>query len=165
MTRPIKSGETEGFATRKQSLRSDTDMTGIDAGMYTEVILDYYRHPPNKGKIENADAKFKDWNPLCGDEVEVYLKFNSKNIADFKFEGDGCAISQASTAMLGEYLVGKPTKEVEKMSNDEVLGLLHINVTPVRTKCALLGFNAFKKAIHWHEKGIKSEEEKRLKIK
>ena len=55
-------------------------------------------------------------------------------------------------------LVGKPTKEVEKMSNDEVLGLLHINVTPVRTKCALLGFNAIKKAIHWHGKGIKAED-------
>ncbi len=150
MTRPIKSNE---------------DMTGADAGLYTEVILDYYRRPPNKGTIKNADAKFKDWNPLCGDEVEVYLKFNGKNIADFKFEGDGCAISQASTAMLGEYLVGKQTGEVEKMNNDEVLGLLHINVTPVRTKCALLGFNAIKKAIHWHEKGIKSEEVTRTDTK
>ena len=146
-------------------IKSNDDMTGIEAGMYTEVILDYYRKPPNNGKIENADAKFKDWNPLCGDEVEVYLKFNGKSIADFKFEGDGCAISQASTAMLGEYLVGKPTKEVEKMSNDEVLGLLHINVTPVRTKCALLGFNAIKKAIHWHGKGIKGEEVTRMDTK
>ena len=150
MTRPIKSAE---------------DMSGADAVMYTEVILDYYRRPPNKGSIKDADAKFKDWNPLCGDVVEVYLKFNNGKIADFKFEGDGCAISQASTSMLGEYLVGKPSTEVEKMSNDEVLGLLHINVTPVRTKCALLGFNAIKKAIHWHGKGIKSEEVTRMDTK
>jgi len=135
-------------------IKSNEDMSGMAAGMYTEVILDYYRHPPNKGKIENADAKFKDWNPLCGDEIEVYLKFNSKNIKEVKFEGAGCAISQAAVSMLAEYIQGKPITEIEKMTNDEVLGLLGIQVTPVRTKCALLGFNAIKKAIHWWEKGI-----------
>ena len=146
-------------------IKNNEDLTGVDAGMYTEVILDYYKKPPNKGAMKDADAKFKDWNPLCGDEVEVYLKFNSGKIAEFKFEGDGCAISQASTAMLGEYLVGKPSKEVEKMSNDDVLGMLHINVTPVRTKCALLGFNAIKKAIHWHERGIKTDDVTRMDTK
>ena len=132
-------------------------MSGIDAGMYTEVILDYYRHPRNKGKIENPDAKFKDWNPLCGDEVEVYLKLNGKTIKEAKFSGNGCAISQAATSMLLEYIENKPIAEFEKMTNEEVLGLLGITVTPVRTKCALLGFNAIKKAIHWWEKGIKPE--------
>ncbi len=139
-------------------IKSDDDMTGVDAGMYTEVILDYYRHPRNKGKIENPDAKFKDWNPLCGDEVEVYLKFNSKKISEIKFEGAGCAISQATTSMLTEYIQNKQIGEINAMTNEEVLSLLGIKVTPVRTKCALLGFNAIKKAIHWWEKGVKAED-------
>lgn len=150
MTRPIKSAE---------------DLTGIDAGMYTEVILDYYRKPPNKGKIANADAKFRDWNPLCGDEVEVYLKLKDSIVSQIKFEGDGCAISQAATSMLGEYAEGKPIKEIESLSNEAVLNLLGIKVTPLRTKCALLGFNAIKKAIHWWEKGIKPEEVTRVDTK
>ncbi len=142
----------------KRPIKSNDDMSGVDAGMYTEVILDYYRHPRNKGTLQNPDARFKDWNPLCGDEVEVFLKLNGKKITEIKFNGNGCAISQAAVSMLAEYIQGKPIAELENMSNEEVLGLLGIKVTPIRTKCALLGFNAIKKALHWWEKGIKTED-------
>jgi len=115
--------------------------------IYSEIILDYYRHPKNKGIIENADAHFKDWNPLCGDEIEIYLKFKNWKVSEAKFSGSGCAISQAAASMLTELIIGKTADELKKMKSEEVLSALGVKLTPIRVKCALLGFAAMQKAI------------------
>ena len=107
--------------------------------MYQEVILDHYRHPVNYGKLENPDVVHKEANVLCGDVVEIQLKFNGeKKISDAKFTGSGCAISQASTDMLTGSIKGKNVDDIKNLDKDFVLKLLGIEVSHMRLKCALL---------------------------
>ena len=112
-----------------------------------EEILYRYKNPNNFGRIENPDAHFKDSNPLCGDEVEVFLRIENNTIEDMKFIGAGCSISKASTDILADYLIGKEVEEVLEISNNEVLNLININISPMRLKCALLGLVTVKKSI------------------
>lgn len=115
--------------------------------MYAENILDHYRNPKNFGKLENPDAKFKEFNPLCGDEYEFQLKFSDGVVEDVKFNGDGCAISMASASMLSEFAKGKKISEVKKISEEEIFRLLGVSISPARIKCALLPLSALKNCI------------------
>ena len=111
--------------------------------MYSETILHYYENPPNKKRIAKANYSAKLANPLCGDDVTVFLKTNSKGVVEeASFEGQGCAISQASTSMLLEKLEGKSVLQAKKTSEKEVLKALGVSVSPARLKCALLGLEA-----------------------
>ncbi len=115
--------------------------------MYSEILLDYYRHPSNKGKLEKSAASAKDSNPLCGDELEITLNIEKGKIKEAKFDGKGCVISQASMSMLVEYLEGKLVKEALKIDKDQVLKMLGVKLTPIRLKCALLGLKVTKLAL------------------
>jgi len=115
--------------------------------LYREEILDHYYHPRNAGKLEPADLVGHETNPLCGDEVTMYLKFDGNHISDVKFEGSGCAISQAATSMLTEYLIGKSKKDLGKLDLKIVLDLLKVQVGPGRINCALLPVQALQKGI------------------
>ncbi len=88
--------------------------------IYYEIILDHYRYPRNKGHIEDADIRVRDSNPLCGDEVEYTIKLDEKKekILDIKFEGKGCAISQASASILSEIVKGKSIEEIKEMTKE-----------------------------------------------
>src|SRR5712691_309722 len=118
--------------------------------MYREVILDHYKNPRGHGVIEDADAQAEGQNPLCGDEVSIFLLFaaDGKTIGDVKFHGRGCAISQASTSMLMEMVKGRTAAEVAAMPKEELLDEIGIPLTPVRLKCALLGLGVLKVALH-----------------
>ncbi len=118
--------------------------------LYRENLLDHYRNPRNHGTIEAADAEADGQNPLCGDEVTIYLAFRngSGEIRDIKFSGRGCAISQAATSMLTELVKGRNAGEVASMEKDELLEEIGIPLTPVRLKCALLGLSTLKLALH-----------------
>jgi len=82
--------------------------------IYREMILDHYRNPRNKGKIEEPDIRINDSNPLCGDEISIDLKVEGDIIKDIKFDGRGCAISQASASMLTEMVSNKPITTIHK---------------------------------------------------
>jgi nitrogen fixation protein NifU and related proteins len=113
--------------------------------IYREIILDHYRNPRNKGKLANADISIHDSNPLCGDEIDIHLKVEQDRIKDIKFEGRGCAISQASASMLTEMVLDKPLNTVKDLTKEEILeniGLL--NLGPARIKCALLSLKVLK---------------------
>ena len=118
--------------------------------LYREIILDHYKNPRGHGVIENADASAEGQNPLCGDEVSIYVAFaeDGETIADVKFSGRGCAISQAATSMLTEMVAGKTATQVAAMPKEELLEELGIPLTPVRLKCALLGLTTLKLALH-----------------
>jgi len=118
--------------------------------MYQEVILQHYRTPKNFGPLEGADRTGEESNPLCGDHITLHLKLDptSQKIETVRFEGDGCAISMASTSMLTEHLVGVSVKDAEAITRDNVLQFLGIPLSPVRVKCALTGFTALGKALH-----------------
>jgi nitrogen fixation NifU-like protein len=118
--------------------------------MYREVILDHYKNPRGHGTIEDADAEADGQNPLCGDEVSIYVAFadDGETIEDVKFSGRGCAISQAATSMLMEMSIGRTAAEVATMDKDELLEEIGIPLTPVRLKCAMLGLTTLKVALH-----------------
>jgi nitrogen fixation NifU-like protein len=118
--------------------------------LYREVILDHYKNPRGHGVIEDADASAEGMNPLCGDEVAIYVAFDEdgETIDEVKFSGRGCAISQASTSMLMEMVKGKTAAEVGGMNKDELLEEIGIPLTPIRLKCALLGLGVLKVALH-----------------
>jgi nitrogen fixation protein NifU and related proteins len=119
--------------------------------LYREVILDHYKNPRGHGVIEDADATAEGVNPLCGDEVAIYVAFqdDGETIEEVKFSGRGCAISQAATSMLTEMVQGRTAAEVGELSRDELLGEVGIpNMSPIRIKCALLGLGVLKVALH-----------------
>jgi nitrogen fixation NifU-like protein len=116
--------------------------------LYREVILDHYKNPRGHGVISDPDAQAEGQNPLCGDEVSIAVEFEGDTIADVKFQGRGCAISQAATSMLMDMVKGRTAQEVASMSRDELLEEVGIPLTPVRLKCALLGLGVLKVALH-----------------
>jgi nitrogen fixation NifU-like protein len=150
------------------SLRYVYKMDANLSALYQEVILDHYRRPRNKGTLSRADAAVMMKNPLCGDEVEVQLVFDGERVADVKFTGQGCSISQASTSIMTELVKGKSAEEVVALRNaframvmgegapdETVLGramvLSGVSKYPARVKCALLGWNAVEEGIRQHD--------------
>jgi len=118
--------------------------------LYREVILDHYKNPRGHGVLADADASAEGQNPLCGDEVSISVKFgeDGETIDDVKFEGRGCAISQAATSMLMEMVKGRKASDVATLPKDELLDEVGIPLTPVRLKCAILGLGVLKVALH-----------------
>ncbi len=116
-------------------------------GMYRENILDHYKNPHNKGKIENADIISTEKNPICGDVISVNLKINGNKVEDVKFDCRGCAISQSAMSMLTDEIKGKTMEEVKNLKAEDVINMLGIEIGPVRTKCAVLGLVAIKNGI------------------
>jgi nitrogen fixation NifU-like protein len=119
------------------------------ADIYREIILDYYRNPRNYGKIDSPDITISDSNPLCGDEIEIHVKFDGDKVKDVKFTGKGCAISQASASMLTEMIMGKNLEDVKKIGKDDILESLGLpNLGPARIKCALLSLKTLKLGVY-----------------
>jgi nitrogen fixation NifU-like protein len=118
--------------------------------LYREVILDHYKNPRGHGVIEDADAEAEGQNPLCGDEVSIYVAFgdDGETIDDVRFSGRGCAISQAATSMLMEMTKGRTAQQVAALDKDELLAEIGVPLTPVRLKCAMLGLTTLKVALH-----------------
>lgn len=135
--------------------------------LYKEVILDHYRAPRNRGKLDEADIDLHRDNPLCGDEIHLYAHIEDGTVVGVAFEGRGCSISQASASMMTEKLKGLPTAAAEGLANtfkqmmqgqkpedEESLGdlisLQGVQKYPVRIKCALLGWNTFLEGLKIH---------------
>jgi nitrogen fixation protein NifU and related proteins len=113
--------------------------------IYREIILDHYRNPRNKGKLPDADISTHDSNPLCGDEIDIHMKIFDDKITDVKFEGRGCAISQASASMLTEMVINKPLTNVKDIAKTDILENIGLtNLGPARVKCALLALKVMK---------------------
>ena len=135
--------------------------------LYQDVILDHSRHPRHHGVLDGASHKAEGYNPLCGDRVTVYLKLDGDGrVADIKFQGKGCAISQASASMMVEMLKGRTQADAEKLmegflhlvkgeaatglSEDdrETLDVMSgISEFPMRVKCATLAWHTYKNAV------------------
>jgi nitrogen fixation protein NifU and related proteins len=125
---------------------------------YRDYILDHYRNPRNFGHLERYDAEAEDLNPLCGDQIRIELKLDDGVVADLRFSGKGCAISQASASMLTETVKGMKLSEVAKLSKDAVLENVGIGISPTRMKCAMLGLRVLKSAAIGHLAGWPDEE-------
>jgi nitrogen fixation NifU-like protein len=119
------------------------------SSVYSEIILDYYRHPRNKGTLDHPQISAKDSNPLCGDIIEMQLELDKNNsVKEVRFNGQGCAISQASASMLTELVKGKTLDDARKISKDEILSLIGGQLSAVRLKCALLSLKVLKTGVY-----------------
>jgi len=114
--------------------------------MYRDYILDHYKNPRNSGELAGATNSYHDTNPLCGDEITMSLLIDDDVVKDVRFQGKGCAISQASASILTEEIKGKTLGEVRAIDRQHILENLGIPISPARIKCALLGLKTLKGA-------------------
>lgn len=144
--------------------------------LYQEVILDHNQRPRNFGKLEGANRKAEGYNPLCGDQLTVYLRLEEEVIQDISFEGRGCAISKASASLMTSALKGKNReeavvifKEIHKMLTGDQDGevdwqrvgklkvLSGVSRFPVRVKCATLPWHTLNAALEGKEETVSTE--------
>jgi len=148
--------------------------------LYQDIILEHGKSPKNFGKCEDHSHEAKGHNPLCGDQVHVYLKLNDKKkIENLTFEGTGCAISIASTSIMTELTKGKTTKVAKNIINDflnmiknkseinsndlnkdqiiQIMSLSGVRQYPMRVKCATLSWHTLNSAIDGEKKEVSTE--------
>ena len=117
--------------------------------LYREIIIDRYKNPLYRGKLEPHDISFEDDNPLCGDHIRVDLRTDDQGrVTEALFDGHGCAISQASAHLLMEAVLGKTLDEVKAITKDDLLEMLGMDLGPVRLKCALLSLKVLKAGVY-----------------
>ncbi len=117
--------------------------------LYQEEILEHYHNPQNSGRLNNPTHERCANNPTCGDKICTTIIVENNIIKDIKFEGEGCAISQASTSMVTDEIKGKSVEEVLQISRDDIIELLGIEIGIGRIKCALLGIETIQKALEF----------------
>ena len=148
--------------------------------LYQEIILDHGKNPRNLRKTENFNKDAKGHNPLCGDNVHIYLKLNeNKKVEDISFEGHGCAISMASASIMTDLVKGKEETEVKEIVNDfldmikekeelqnkilnedektKLMCLSGVKQYPMRVKCATLSWHTMVSAFEEKKEETKTE--------
>ncbi|MGE5234229.1 MAG: Fe-S cluster assembly sulfur transfer protein SufU [Acidobacteriota bacterium] len=145
--------------------------------LYQEVLLDHYRRPRNFGPLPGANRTAEGHNPLCGDQLKVYLELAGDRVAQVHFEGSGCAISTASASLMTEAVEGKTIAETEQLfhrfhdmltgdpsqeaAEDPELGKLAVfagvREYPVRVKCATLAWHTLRSALEGTGRGVTTE--------
>ena len=149
--------------------------------LYQEIILDHGKNPRNLGKFDNYNKDAKGNNPLCGDNVHIYLRLNeNKKVEDITFEGHGCAISMASASIMTDMVRGKEEKEVKEIVTDflgmikekdsletnilkddektKLMSLSGVKQYPMRVKCATLSWHTLTSALDNSDQIVKTEE-------
>ena len=117
------------------------------SALYSEVILDHFRHPRNYGSLASPDTAFEDVNPICGDRIRIELEVRSGVIQAARFTGDGCAISIAAASILTEMIVGSEAQAGDLIVEDQLLSSLKGTIKRTRLNCALLPLRVFRSAI------------------
>ncbi|HEY57165.1 MAG TPA: SUF system NifU family Fe-S cluster assembly protein [Anaerolineae bacterium] len=117
--------------------------------LYREVIIDRYKNPRFRGRLDPHDIVFEDDNPTCGDHIHIELQVDEQGrVRAARFDGHGCTISQASADLLMEHIQGKTLDELKALTKEDILALLGIQLGPVRLKCALLPLKVLKAGVY-----------------
>ena len=107
--------------------------------LYSDLLLDHFRHPRNYGSLEAPDVSYEAFNPLCGDRIRIEAKLDQEIVSEARFKGDGCAISMAAASLLTELIVGR-----EMISDEELISALQSDIQPARIQCAVLPLTALR---------------------
>lgn len=121
--------------------------------LYSEVLLDHFRHPRNYGGLPSPDIAYEDVNPLCGDRIRIELKLHNSVVETARFRGDGCAISVAAASMLTEMIVGVDLEQVGAISEEQILSTLESDIMPARRQCALLPLEVLRSGVREYSHG------------
>lgn len=116
--------------------------------LYDDHILDHFESPYHKGRMENPTIAHEDENPLCGDQVHLELRVDGNRVVDARWDGHGCAISQAAASMLTEEIEGKTLDELRDFQAQKMLDIIRARLTASRQKCGLLCFKVLKTMIY-----------------
>ena len=140
--------------------------------LYREIILEHFRSPRNHGRLDKPTLTAQGANPFCGDELQLMLVLNGDQVADIRFEGKGCSISQSSASMMTEAIKGKPLQEAEQIAKkfksimlegadvrwpsemEDLASLEGVKKYPVRIKCAILSWNTLLEGLAAYRKGL-----------
>ncbi|HID89124.1 MAG TPA: iron-sulfur cluster assembly scaffold protein [Anaerolineae bacterium] len=115
---------------------------------YRERVLDHYHNPRHRGRLEAPDRVGERDNPICGDRVRIELRVDGEGrVLEAAFSGDGCIISMAAASMLTEYIHGRSADELRRLTQDDLLAMLGIELGPARLHCALLPLEALHSAL------------------
>ena len=115
--------------------------------LYAENVLDHYRHPRNQGTLKDATVSHAEKNWSCGDEITMHLRIEDGVIRTVRWEGTGCAISQAAMSLLSEKLEGVTLKKAAELQQKDIFRLLGVPISPRRLQCALIGLHTLKNAL------------------
>jgi cysteine synthase B len=124
------------------------------SSVYKEAILEHYRNPRNFGELDPADVCVHERNPLCGDQIALYLRFGAdRRLQEVRFSGRGCVLTMAGASTLTERLVGKSLQELQQIEAAPLLELLDADPLPVRMKCVNLSLEALRRGLALYERG------------
>ena len=112
--------------------------------LYSDILLDHFRHPRNYGDLTAPDISYENLNPLCGDRIRIQVRLNDSIVEEARFKGDGCAISLAAASLLTELIRGVRIDELSNVSDDRLLTALESDIKPARIACALLPLEALR---------------------
>jgi len=115
--------------------------------LYSDILLDHFRHPRNYGSLDAPDISNEQFNPLCGDRIRLELKFDQSRVSEARFKGDGCAISTAAASLLTELVLGEDVEELTNISDAQLISALESNIQPARLQCALLPLQALREGL------------------
>lgn len=115
--------------------------------LYSEKLLDHFRHPRNYGALTTPDVSYESFNPLCGDRIRIELKLLNGVVKEARFRGDGCAISIAAASLLTELILATNLDAVRTISDAQLIAALESDIKPARVQCALLSLEALREGL------------------
>lgn len=115
--------------------------------LYSDILLDHFRHPRNYGSLDAPDISDEQFNPLCGDRIRLELKFEQSKVSEARFKGDGCAISTAAASLLTEMVLNEDVEKLASISDARLISALESNIQPARLQCALLPLQALREGL------------------
>ncbi|HXC72100.1 MAG TPA: iron-sulfur cluster assembly scaffold protein [Pyrinomonadaceae bacterium] len=118
--------------------------------LYSDTLLDHFRHPRNYGDLVNPDISHESFNPLCGDRIRIEVKLRDTIVREARFKGDACAICTAAASLLTELILGTDLTTISDISNDRLIAALESDIKPTRLQCALLPLEALREGLISH---------------
>lgn len=115
--------------------------------LYSDILLDHFRHPRNYGSLESPDISNEQFNPLCGDRIRLEIKLEGSSVTGARFKGDACAICTAAASLLTEIVLEQNVEDLANLPDVRLISALASDIQPARLQCALLPLHALREGL------------------